>query len=122
MTNLSRILRINLAYNEEGKAAFKKAAISELRKLAKALKLSKGTFDIRFNAGGIAVSGDAILHSDTLYVHISQPYGGGFPVYYRSCAGRKDYHGGTNNCCSAEALRSEETLAHMARVAGLRKP
>jgi hypothetical protein len=78
-------------YNDERKALYKKHAIKFVRTVAKALGLAKGTYDARFNAGGIAVSGDAILHTDDFYVHIND-----FGVYWRKCHGRKDYTGEHN--------------------------
>jgi len=79
-------------YNEQNKAKFKKLSLSFMRKLAKHLGLSKDSYSIRFNPGGIAVSGDAILHHDRFYVHLND-FGG----YWRTCKGRTDYTGGTNN-------------------------
>lgn len=79
-------------YNEENKAKFKKLSLSFMRKLAKYLNLPKGSYSIRFNPGGIAVSGDAILHHDSFYVWLND-FGG----CWRTCKGQKDYTGGTNN-------------------------
>jgi hypothetical protein len=70
-----------------------------LRKLAtQDLGLARGTFDVRSNKAGPAILGEVTLHTDTLYLHI----GGSIctaekpDLYYRSCKGRKDYHGGRN--------------------------
>lgn len=70
-----------------------------LRRLAADLGLAAGTFDIRSNQGGIAVSGEVTLHGEAIYVQISEWYSakGGASVLYRSCKGRKDYSGGQNN-------------------------
>ena len=38
-----------------------------LRRLAEALALQPAAFDLRFNKGGIAVSGEVTLHGDELY-------------------------------------------------------
>lgn len=78
--------------NEENKAVWKKQSMSFLRRVAKELNLTKEEYSIRFNAGGIAVSGDAILHHNSFYLHIND-FGG----FWRTCKGQKDYTGGTNN-------------------------
>lgn len=78
-------------YNEEGKAQYKRLALSVLRSIAKELALVKGTYQIRFNPGGIAVAGDAILHHDNFYVICGES-----GVMFRTCKGQKDYCGGSN--------------------------
>ena len=70
---------------------WKKKSMSFLRRIAKELNLNKGDYSIRFNPGGIAVSGDAILHHNSFYLHIND-FGG----YWRTCKGQKDYSGGAN--------------------------
>lgn len=85
------------SYNHEGKQAFRKEAMKLLRRLAAELRLERKDVDVRFNPGGIAVSGDAILHCDFLYVWISRsPIRPGATVLVRDCKGRKDYTGGRN--------------------------
>lgn len=81
----------NSSYNDAVKEGFKKASTKALRQIAKSLNLAPGTYDIRFNAGGIAVSGDAILHHEKFYINLND---GQF--YWRTCNGRKDYTGGMN--------------------------
>lgn len=66
-----------------------------LKALAAALNLQAGDFDIRFNPGGQAVSGDHVLHTDYFYVALHDNLGSGW-FYYRTCKSRKDYSGGTN--------------------------
>ena len=65
-----------------------------LRQVAKHLGLPKGTFEVRFNPGGIAVSGDATLHGENIYITLNADMGLG--VLVRTCKGRKDYTGGMN--------------------------
>lgn len=86
------------SYHDENKQKYKAAALKFLRALAKYLNLEKETFQIRFNAGGIAVAGDAILHHDKFYINLA-PFGasGG---YWRECAGQKDYSGKMNRFIS----------------------
>ncbi len=103
--SLSSILNQNLSYNLEAKQKFHKAAKSALNKLAKHLNLNKEDYSIRVNEGGIAVSGEVILHHEKFYIDISQScLGKGKEIMYRSCKGRKDYSGGTNNFVAASVL------------------
>lgn len=77
-----------------------------LRLLAADLGLAKGTFEIRSNLGGIAVSGEVTLHTDRLYVQLSESFTGrrGVSVRYGNCRGRKDYGGGENHFAAPSAL------------------
>ena len=92
------------------KAGDKKLFHSRARRLLRyfaenVLGLHKDAFDVSSCYGGPAVPGEAILHTDSLYVRI---YGGctqwgdwdgAMRVLYRSCKGRKDYTGGRNHWC-----------------------
>lgn len=96
-------------YNEQGKAEYKKLALSVLRQIARDLNLAKGTYQIRFNPGGIAVAGDAILHHDRFYLTTGE-----IGVMWRTCKGQKDYTGGRNRwavgfgvCVGVDSLVSE---------------
>ena len=80
------------------KTQFHRRGAAFLRDLAAAIGLEKGTFDVRSNKGGPAVSGEVTLHADKLYVQLSESFPGpGIGILYRSCNGRKDYSGGRNN-------------------------
>lgn len=79
-------------YNEEAKADYKRFSLNLLKSIAKDLRLAKCDFSIRFNPGGIAVSGDATLHHNLFYLTISE-----CGIMFRSCKGQKDYTGGQNN-------------------------
>src|SRR5690554_6307167 len=94
---LPKLMQQELSYNSEGKEAFAKEAKRQLRRLAKAMGLVTGSYDIRYNAGGIAVSGEATLHGDHVYVQIEQSCLSGGNVLYRTCRGRKDFSGGQNH-------------------------
>ena len=60
----------------------------------------------------IAVSGEATLHADQLYVQACQPATGhDTGILFRTCQGRKDYHGGPNNFASLDLLNRPEDLA-----------
>ncbi len=80
------------SYNEENKKKFKRAAKKWLADIAKRMEFPEGSFDIRFNEGGPAVSGEGTLHSEQVYVQVSDS-----GCYVRSVKSRKDFVGGPNN-------------------------
>ncbi len=101
-----------VAYDGEAKRAFHNHARRRLKQLADALGLAPGSFDLRSNPGGIAVSGEATLHADHLYVQACQPATGyDTGILFRTCQGRKDYHGGPNNFASLDLLNRPQDLA-----------
>ncbi len=82
--------------------------------LARELGLPRGSTEIRSNKGGIAVSGEIILHHETLYLQVSQSsFGGG--ILYRSCKGRKDFCGGVNHFADVALLDDPPRLAALLR-------
>ncbi len=90
----------------------------QLKGLAAALGLPPQSYDLRSNAGGIAVSGEATLHPDHLYVQACQPATGhDTGILFRTCQGRKDYHGGPNNFASLDLLNRPEDLARRIKEA-----
>ena len=108
--------RKSVAYDADAKRLFHGRARSQLRRVASALGLKPDTYDLRSNQAGIAVSGEIILHSDHLYVQVSQSamgYHSG--VLFRTCKGRKDYVGGPNNFASLDLLNRPDELAHWIR-------
>lgn len=87
-----------VAYDAAAKRLFYSRARSQLRRLATALGLAPGSYDLRSNPAGIAVSGEITLHTDCLYVQASQSVmGNANGILFRTCKGRKDYVGGPNN-------------------------
>lgn len=70
-----------------------------LKNLAAALGLHSRDYDLRSNRGGMAVSGEVTLHSDDIYLQISESIvgGPGLQLMYRSCKSRQDYCGHQNN-------------------------
>jgi hypothetical protein len=107
-----------VAYDGEAKRAFHNHARRQLKQLAAALGLPPQSYDLRSNAGGIAVSGEATLHADHLYVQASQPpIGQDTGILFRTCQGRKDYHGGPNNFASLDLLNRPEDLARRIKEA-----
>jgi len=107
-----------VAYDPEAKRAFHTQARRKLKQLADTLGLPPGSYDLRSNAGGIAVSGEATLHADRLYVQASQPATGhDTGILFRTCQGRKDYYGGPNNFASLDLLNRPEELVRRIKEA-----
>lgn len=96
------------AYSEAGAARKKKyhsIARRKLRKLANLLGLTAKDYRLDTNRGGIAVCGETTLHTDTLYVQVSQScMGRGNEILFRKCNGRKDYGGARNHFAPAHRL------------------
>jgi hypothetical protein len=104
--------RVSVAYDAAAKRLFHSRVRSQLRRLAVALGLAPGSYDLRSNQGGVAVSGEIILHTDRLYVQASQSVmGHDSGILFRTCNGRKDYVGGPNNFASLELLNRPDDLA-----------
>ena len=97
-TDLKRVafLSSNAAGNVKLKDEYQKLGRKILKSIAECLGLKKDEYDIRWNPGGIAVSGDHILHTDKLYLAFHDNLGMGW-FYFRTCNGRKDYSGGRNH-------------------------
>ncbi|WP_210234900.1 hypothetical protein [Methylocystis sp. B8] len=90
--------RQHCAYDGAQKKLFHAKGRAALRALAKELWLPPNSFDVRNCHGGVAASGEIILHGESIYIQISQPATGadsGVPI--RSCNGRCDYEGGRNH-------------------------
>ena len=109
-------LRKPVAYDAEAKRRFHREARRRLIDLAAALGFEPGDYDLRSNAGGIAVSGEATIHGDRLYVQVSQPATrADTGVLFRTCEGRRDYTGGRNNFASLDLLHRPDELAALIR-------
>jgi hypothetical protein len=78
------------------------------RALAADLGLPPGSYDIRPCYSGPAVAGEAVFHSNSLYISFALFPDDGFS-FFRSCKGRKDYTGGQNHIITrfptAEVIR-----------------
>lgn len=104
------------AYDAAQKRAFHAAARSRLRKLAGELEFPKGSFDLRSNLGGIAVSGEITLHHEGVYIQVSQPAtGADGGILIRRCQGRRDYTGGRNHLAPLRLLDDLVELAAQVR-------
>jgi hypothetical protein len=106
----------SVAYDADRKRQFHWHAQRQLLKLAEALGFAPGEFDLRSNAGGIAVSGEITLHADWLYVQACQSaMGFDSGILFRSCEGRRDYTGGRNHFASLDMLHEPQELAALIR-------
>lgn len=82
-----------VAYDWHDKGEFHRLGHKILFALAQELGLKKGEYDLRHCEGGIAVSGEIILHTDTHYVQLSDCDLG---MMWRKVKSRKDYTGAQN--------------------------
>ena len=113
-----------VAYDVEAKKAFHSESRKALVRLADALGYERRDFDIRSSQGGVAVSGEIILHSDELYVTVSC---GGFSqngeIMYRRCSSRRDYTGERNHYAGIRDLTNPGAFAtKLCRDLGLAVP
>ena len=105
------------AYDGEQKKTFHRQARVALRALAKELRLSPNSFDIRSCVGGIAVSGEIVLHGETIYIQVCQPAtGADSGILIRTCEGRRDYEGGRNHLAPLSLLNRPAELAGYLRA------
>jgi hypothetical protein len=114
---LYKLLNSELSYNEQNKKEFHRVGKKVLKQIAEAMGLSKDNYDIRSNMGGIAVSGEVMLFSDSLHIYIQQ---GSFEdIMYRHVSNRKDYTGDTNCWMSCDYLvcKFNDAIAEFKRVA-----
>ena len=101
------------------KALFHRLGKVLLRFMALDLGYAPGTFAVRNNFAGKAVSGDITLHTDELYVQFSQSRAGtgSLDMLYRTCQGRKDCTGGQNHLLPIAALEDYgQTLGRLAAL------
>jgi len=101
-------------YDSGLKKQFHDNAKKVLREIGKRLGLDKSDFDVRSNKAGPASTGEIHFHSDKLYITI-----GGLDsdrVMYRSCNGRKDYSGGSNQWTTLSALLSDQFIDRAKRI------
>ena len=96
------------------KAEWHKTGKKILNSLAKELGLAKGTYDIRSNMAGVAVSGEVTLHGENIYVQLSEScLGPDWGFMWRTCKGRKDYTGGANQWARWDMLNDLPSLANI---------
>jgi len=87
------------AYSPDQKRRFHSTARARLRKLAVELRLPAGSYHLRCNQGGIAVSGEITLHHEAVYIQVCQPATGwDTGILIRTCRGRRYSPAGPGRC------------------------
>jgi len=105
------------SYDEQQKRRFHTTARSRLKKLAAELALTSGSYDLRSNKAGNAVSGEVTLHHEFVYIQVGQfGMSSGHGVLIRTCKGRKDYTGGANHFVALSMLDDIPALAAAVRA------
>ena len=106
------LARRGVAYDEAAKALFHDEGRRALQRLADALGLERGAYDLSSNKGGIAVSGEATLHGEDIYVQLSLGcMGADREVMFRRVRGRRDFCGERNCWASIRELLAPDRLA-----------
>ncbi len=105
----------NYGKNSYDKETFHRLGRAYLKMIAQVMGLVAGTFEIRSCKGGPGVMGEVILHTETVYIHLSGESNGEF--YYRSCKGRKDYTGGRNRWLEYAKLENPYEVAALFKAA-----
>lgn len=104
-------------YNVAQKTRFHREAKVRLKALAELLHLDTNDYDLRQNKAGSAVSGEITLHTDHLYVQVTQTGGDNLnAILVRTCKGREDYTGGPNNFVPLAWLDQLPRLAERCRA------
>ena len=81
------------------------------------MALAPGSFEIRSNKAGVAVSGEVTLHHDRAYIQVGQfGLSSGHGILIRTCKGRKDYTGGPNHFVALTMLDDIPALAAVVRA------
>ncbi|KUM26708.1 hypothetical protein AU467_20500 [Mesorhizobium loti] len=105
------------SYDEQHERRFLTTARSRLRRLAAELNLPPGSYDLRSNKAGVAVSGEVTLHHDCVYIQVSQfGLSSGHGILIRTCQGRNDYSGGPNHFVALAMLDDVCALAAAVRA------
>ncbi len=101
-----------VSYDEDAKRQFHADGKRAMKRLADVLGLAPGSYDIRSNKGGIAVSGEITLHSDEAYVQLSLGcMGADREILYRRVRDRQDYTGERNHFASVRDLLAPDRFA-----------
>lgn len=113
-----------VAYDDVAKRLFHSEGRAAMRRLADALALDEGSFDIRSNKGGPAVSGEVILHGEDVWVQLSLGlYGPEREVCFRRVRDRRDHVGDRNLWASVrELLEPDRFAARISRELRLPTP
>lgn len=101
-----------VAHDEPAKRLFHSQGRAAMRRLADALALDEGSFDIRSSKGGPAVSGEVTLHGQVIWVQLSLDIGGpDREVCFRKVRGRNDHLGDRNLWASIRELMDPDRFA-----------
>ena len=105
------------SYDEQQKRRFHTTARSRLKKLAAELNLPAGSYEVRSNKAGNAVSGEVTLHHPAAYIQVGQfGISSGHGILIRTCKGRNDYTGGANHFVTLAMLDDIPALAAAVRA------
>ena len=127
MTSTERTTLLRVAgqssYHDCNKKTFRRLSLQLLRSIVKHLDLPAKTVTVRFHSGGIACSGDAILHHVDVYLYINGDscIGGQLRILGRTCKDQNDHTGGRNQWFLLESGTERDLARLMEWVAGLRK-
>lgn len=103
---------------DDRKRKFAKLTQKLARAVAKGLKLAPGQYDIHYNRGGTAVSGETYLHTDKVEVIFEQCYLSPSPsFYYRQRDGLKGGRSGTNHWMRWANVTVPKLVAELEKVA-----
>ena len=107
----------NCSYDDGNKAKFHSEARARLRALARELRFPPGSFDLRSCKGGVAVSGEAILHHERVHIQVCQPATRcDSGILVRTCRDRRDFYGGRNHLMPLALLDDLSALAARVRA------
>lgn len=105
-----------VAYDAPAKRAFHAEGRRALLRLADALELAPGSYTVRSNQAGPAVSGDITLHADEIWAQLSVSLTGpDHEVCFRRVHGRDDHIGERNHWASVRELLDPARLADRIR-------
>jgi len=105
-----------VSYDEAAKHIFHREGRQAMHRLAEALDLEQGSYDVRSDKGGVAISGDITLHGEEVWVRLSLGYlGPNHEVAFRRVKGRKDHFGDRNRWASVNELLAPHRFADRLR-------
>ena len=126
MKTLNEFIQIatdRVAYDDAKKRRFHRLGKAVMRMIVRELGLGESEYSISSNMGGMAVSGEVILHSDHLYVQFSQSAFLHDAFMYRTCDGRKDFCGGMNHWYKYSKLEDlSDFVGKLKELSGARNP
>ncbi|OZA00400.1 MAG: hypothetical protein B7X99_04300 [Rhizobiales bacterium 17-65-6] len=105
-----------VSYDEAAKRTFHAEGRAAMRRLAEALEMDEGSFDIRSNKAGPAISGEITLHGEEIWVQLSLScMGPDHEVLFRRVRGRDDHCGERNRWASINELLAPDRFAERLR-------